>query len=96
MAPWPACHLCFRSLIGEAPGQRPGGVFFPNVYNGEGCAADIAVTCLLHDVCARLADGMSPADHYAAAEKHSKYDVGFVGSGVTFCAVVLETFDGLA
>ena len=45
---------------------------------------------------ARLADGMSPADHYATAEKHSKYDEGFVGSGVTFYAVVLETFGGLS
>ena len=34
------------NLIGEAPGQRPGDVLFPNMYNGEGCAADIAVTCL--------------------------------------------------
>ena len=40
--------------------------------------------------------GMSPADHYAAAEKHSKYDEGFVGSGVTFCAVVREIFGGLS
>ena len=50
------------NLIGEAPGQRPGDVFFPNMYNGEDCAADIAVTCPLRDVYARLADGMSPAD----------------------------------
>ena len=42
----------------------------------------------MRDVYARLADGMSPADHYAAAEKHSKYDEGFVESGVTLCAVV--------
>ena len=49
------------------------------MYNGEGCAADIAVTCPLRDVYAQLADGMSPADHYAAAEKHSKYE-SFVGS----------------
>ena len=41
------------NLIGEAPG---------------GCGADIAVTCPLSDVYARLADEMSPADHYAAAE----------------------------
>ena len=52
----------------------------------KGCAADIAVTCPLRDVYARLADGMSPADHYSAAEKHSKYDEGFVGFGVTFCS----------
>ena len=51
------------NLIGEAPGQRPGDVYFPNMYNGEGCAADIAVTCPLRDDYARLADGMSPADH---------------------------------
>ena len=63
------------------------------MYNGEGCAADIAVTCPLRDVYARLADGLSPADHYTAAENHSK---GFVGSGVIFCAVVLETFGGLS
>ena len=23
------------NLIGEAPGQRPGDVYFPNMYNGE-------------------------------------------------------------
>ena len=39
---------------------------------------------------------MSPADHNAAAEKHFKHDEGLVGSGVTFCAVVLETFGGLS
>ena len=44
-----------KKMIGEAPGQRPGDVFFPNMYNGEGCAADIAVTCPLRDVYARLA-----------------------------------------
>ena len=43
-----------------------------------------------------LADGMSPAQHYAAAEKHSNCDEGFVGTRVTFCAVVLETFGGLS
>ena len=59
------------NLIGEAPGQRPGNVFFPNMHNGEGW----------RDVYAGLADGMSPADHYAGAEKHSKYDEGFVGLG---------------
>ena len=59
------------NLIGEAPGQSPGDVYFPNMCTAEGCAADISVTCTLRDVYARLADGMSPADHYAAAEKHS-------------------------
>ena len=54
------------------------------------------MTFPLRDICARLADRMSPADHYAAAEKHSKYDEGFAGSGVTFCAAVLETFSGLS
>ena len=65
------------------------------MYNGGGCAAEIAVTCPLRDVYARLADGMSPTDHYVAAAKHSKYDEGFVGSGVTSCAVVLGTLSGL-
>ena len=47
------------SLAGEAPFHRPGDG--PNMYNGEGCAAEIAVTCPFRDVYARLADGMSPA-----------------------------------
>ena len=29
-------------------------------------------------------------------KKHAKHDMGFVGSGVTFCAVFLETFGGLS
>ena len=64
------------NLIGEAPGQRPGDVFFPYMYNGEGCAADIAVTCPLRDVYARLADGMSPANHYVVAEKQASWALG--------------------
>ena len=39
---------------------------------------------------------MSPSDYYAVVEKHAKYEEGFVGSGVTFCAVVFEAFGVLS
>ena len=45
------------NLIGEAPGHRPGDVQWRGLRGGY--CSDLP----LRDVYARLADGMSPADH---------------------------------
>jgi hypothetical protein len=85
-----------KGLLVDYPGQRPADVYFPNVYNGRGVAADVAVTDPLRDVYAHLAAEDSPADAYATDQKHAKYDAGFMGSDDIFCPVVFETFGGLS
>ena len=85
-----------KGLLVDYPGQRPADVYFPNVYNGRGVAADVAVTDPLRDVYAHLSAEDSPADAYATDQKHAKYDAGFMGSDDIFCPVVFETFGGLS
>ena len=80
-------------LLGDAPGLRPADVFLPNVFDGRDVAIDFAVTDPLQPSYAKkLKVGESAAEYYAAQYKHAKYDKGFEGTNITFCAAVMDTF----
>lgn len=75
-------------ILGDQPGRRPGDVFIPN-WNNQGLAIDIAVTCPLQD---RFKNSTHPAESYAQNVKHADYDNGFLGTNISFCAAVVDTF----
>ena len=59
------------------------------MYNNTPTAVDFAVTCPYQN---RYNNSDDPANTYATEQKHKKYDSGFVGTEVQFCAAVVDTF----
>jgi len=76
-------------ILGDFPGRRPGDVFIPCYNNGAPLAIDVAVT---DPLLPEYKNVDCPADDYALKRKHEKYDSGFIGSGVDFCAAVVDAF----
>ena len=76
-----------QGILGPTSGRRPGDVTIPVWAHGKGLA-DVAVTSPFTVAHVRLC---SPCDDYAEAQKHRKYDAGFVGQDYLFSALVLET-----
>jgi len=77
-----------KGILGPTSGRRPGDVTIPIWIPGKALAIDVAVTCPFVPSQVRLT---SPCDHYAAAQKHKKYDASFEGQPYLFAAVVFET-----
>ena len=59
------------------------------MYNNTPTAVDFAVTCPLQK---RYNNSDNPANTYATEQKHKKYDGGFAGTDIQFCAAVVDTF----
>ena len=76
-----------KGILGPTSGPRPGDVTIPIWIPGKALAIDVAVTCPFVPSQVRLT---SPCDHYAAAQKHKKYDASFEGQPYLFAAVVFE------
>ena len=68
--------------------RRPGDVSIPLWGNNKGLAIDVAVIC---PVAPSHVAEEDPCEHYAALQKHARYDAGFVGSRYDFAAMVFET-----
>jgi hypothetical protein len=77
-----------KGILGPTSGRRPGDVTIPIWIPGKALAIDVAVTSPFAASQVRLS---SPCDHYAAAQKHKKYDASFEGQPYLFAAVVFET-----
>ena len=87
------CYLQFwRKLVFWVSRTGPGDVTLPLWANGKGLAMDIAVVCPLAQ---SHLDEVEPAECYAVAQKHSKYDEAFIRSGYDFAAIVFETSGGV-
>jgi len=76
-------------IFGDQPGRRPGDVFIPCFRNGAPLAIDVAVT---DPLLPQYLEVLSPAESYAENIKHKKYDSGFFGTGIDFCAAVVDSF----
>jgi hypothetical protein len=76
-------------ILGDLPGQRPADVWIPNLYNNEPTAIDFAVTCPTQQ---KYNNSDNAANTYATEVKHKKYDTGFIGTGINFCAAVVDTY----
>jgi len=75
-------------ILGNTTGRRPGDVTFERWSEGKGLAIDVAVTSPLAPSNVRTID---PCEHYAATQKHGKYDKSFEGTEYVFSAMVFET-----
>src|SRR5690606_26638973 len=69
----------------DVPGKRPADILISRLHNGLPTAIDIAVQ-------ERFSSTDNPAEKYALETKHHKYDEGFNGTNIEFCAAVVETF----
>jgi hypothetical protein len=81
-----------QGILGPTSGRRPGDVTIPCWSEGNGLAIDLAVTCPLIASSVRLEN---PANEYARAQKHGKYDKQFEGTNYFFCAMVFETLGAI-
>ena len=78
-----------KGILGNTNGRRPGDVTFQRWSGGKGLAVDVAVTSPLAPSNVRTID---PCEHYAAVQKHGKYDKSFEGTDYVFSAMVFETW----
>ena len=70
-------------------GQRPADVWITNLYNNAPTAIDFAITCPSQP---KYNNSENAANSYATDVKHKKYDQGFIGTGINFCAAVVDTY----
>ena len=72
-----------EGILGNTTGRRPGDVTIQRWAEGKGLAIDVAVTSVLSATNVRFKD---PCEHYAAVQKHGKYDASFQGTNIVISA----------